>query len=121
VQSGLEAWRSAYGLRLPRRHEWLSRARDVLSSLSPSGSDETGLVDVDELRDLLAQTRGYKIEVLLAQECAVFLIVRDRSRTDRDVEETLARVAGRNVIDRARIAVVRQRMRASGLVPTVGS
>ena len=116
VQSGLEAWRSAYGLRLPRRHEWLARAREVLSSLSPSGSDETGLVDVDELRDLLAQTRGYKIEVLLAQECAVSLIVCDPSRTDREVEATLARVAGRNVIDRARIAVVRQRMRASGLI-----
>ena len=116
VQSGREAWRSAYGLRQPRRHEWLARARATVSSRAPSGPDETGLVEVDELRDLLAQTRGYKIGLLLAQECAVVLLVRDPSRTDREVEATLTRVAGRNVIDRARIAVVRQRMRASGLI-----
>ena len=116
VQSGLEAWRSAYGQRQPRRHEWLARARTTVSSREPSGPDDTGLVEVDELRDLLAQTRGYKIGLLLAQECAVFLLVRDPSRTDREVESTLTRVAGRSVIDRARIAVVRQRMRASGLI-----
>jgi hypothetical protein len=117
VQSGLEAWRSAYGVRQPRRHEWLARVREALPSGGPGGSKETGLVDVDELRDLLVQTRGFKIGLLLAQECAVSLIVRDPSRTDRDVEATLARVAGRNVIDRARIGVVRERMRASGLSP----
>jgi hypothetical protein len=115
VQSGLEAWRSAFGLRQARRHEWLARAREALPSGTRSSSEESGLVDVDELRDLLAQTRGYKIGLLLAQECAVSLIVHDPSRTDRDVEETLARVAGRAVIDRKRIAVLRARMRASGL------
>jgi hypothetical protein len=117
VQSGLEAWRSAYGVRQPRRHEWLARVREALPSGGPGDSEESGLVDVDELRDLLVQTRGFKIGLLLAQECAVSLIVRDPSRTDREVEATLARVAGRIVIDRARIAVVRERMRASGLIP----
>src|SRR5262245_22411513 len=116
VQSGLEAWRSAYGLRQPRRHEWLDRARDTFTSRARSDSEDSGLVDLDELRDLLAQTKGYKIGLLLAQECAAALIVRDPSRTDPEVETTLARVAGRGVLGRARIAVVRERMRASGLV-----
>jgi hypothetical protein len=116
VQSGLEAWRSAYGLRQPRRLEWLARARETVSPRARSDADGSGLVDTDELRELLAETRGYKIGLLLAQECAVSLIVRDPSRTDREIEATLAQVAGRNVIDRARIAVVRERMRASGLI-----
>jgi hypothetical protein len=117
VRSGLEAWRSAYGLRQPRRLEWLERARDTFSSRARNHTEDGGLVDIDELRDLLGQTRGYKIELLLAQECAVALIVRDPSRTDRDIEATLARVAGRGLLGRTRIAVVRERMRASELLP----
>jgi len=116
VRSGLEAWRSAYGLRHPRRLEWLARARETVPSMAPSTSEESGLVDTNELRELLAQTRGFKIGLLLAQECAVSLIVRDPARTDAEVEAALARVARRKVIGRARIAVVRSRMRASGLV-----
>jgi hypothetical protein len=117
VRSGLEAWRSAYGLRQPRRLEWLARARETVPSIAPSRSDESGLVDAGELRELLAQTRGFKIGLLLAQECAVSLIVRDPARTDAEVEAALTRVARRKVIGRARIAVVRDRMRASGLLP----
>jgi hypothetical protein len=121
VRSGLEAWRSAFGLRLPRRLEWLERARQFLTSGSRGDSDASGLFDVAELRDLLAQTRGYKIGLLLAQECAVALIVRDPSRTDREIEEAFARVAGRGVLGHARIAVVRERMLASGLLPRPGA
>jgi hypothetical protein len=116
VQSGLEAWRSAYGLRQARPHEWLVRVRERFPSGVPSGLQESSLIDTGELRDLLEQTRGYRIGLLLAQECAVALMVRDPSRTDWEVEATLARVARRNVISRARIAVVRERMRASGLI-----
>ncbi len=116
VRSGLEAWRSAYGLRQPRRAEWLAQARDKVAPGAASRSDDDGLVKPDELRELLAQTRGYTIGSLLAQECAVAIIMRDPSRTDRDVEAILTRVARRRVLGRARIAVVRERMRASGLI-----
>ncbi len=118
VQSGLEAWRSSYGLREPRRLEWLARGRDALSG-TPDSSDGEDLVNQDELRDLLEQTKGYKIGFLLAQECAVAIIVRDPPRTDSDVEAILTSVAGRKVLGRARIAVVRERMRASGLIPAL--
>ena len=117
VRSGLEAWRSAYGLRQPRRLEWLARAGETVQSVRPSKSEEDTLVDAGELRELLAQTTGFKIGLLLAQECAVSLIVRDPARTDGEVEAALTRVACRKVIGRARIAVVRGRMRASGLLP----
>jgi hypothetical protein len=120
VRSGLEAWRSASGVRQPRRLEWLARARETVSSRARSDADDSGLVDTDQLRELVAETRGYKIGLLLAQECAVALIVRDPSRTDREVEATLARVAGRGLLGRTRIAVLRERMRASGLIPRDG-
>jgi hypothetical protein len=117
VRSGLEAWRSACGLRHPRRLEWLARARETVPPVAQSKADESGLVNADELRELLAQTRGFKIGLMLAQECAVALIVRDPARTDAEVEVALTRVARRRIVGRARIAVVRERMRASGLLP----
>jgi hypothetical protein len=119
VRSGLEAWRSAYGPGQPRRLEWLSRLRETGSAMGAprSSVSEEELVDADELRDLFTQTRGHKIGDLLAQECAVLLIVRDPSRTDAEVAAALTRVARRQVIGHARIAVVRERMRASGLIP----
>jgi hypothetical protein len=124
VRSGLEAWRSAYGLRQPRRLEWLSRLRESRPAVAlprSSATHEEDFIDADELRELLALARGHKIELLLAQECAVSVIVRDPNRTDAEVEAALTRVARRKVIGRARIAVVRERMRASGLVPPTGT
>ena len=85
-----------------------------------SAAHEEDFVDADELRELLALTRGHKIELLLAQECAVSVIVRDPSRTDAEVEAAVTRIARRKVLGRARIAVVRERMRASGLIPSGG-
>ena len=124
VRSGLEAWRSAYGLRPPRRLEWLSRLRESAPAVAmprSSATHEEDFVDAGELRELLALTRGHNIGLLLAQECAVSVIVRDPSRTDAEVEAALTRVARRKVIGRARIAVVRERMRASGLIRRTGS
>jgi hypothetical protein len=119
VRSGLEAWRSAYGPGQPSRLEWLARLRETGSAMGTprSSVSEAELVDADELRELFTQARGHKIGDLLAQECAVALIVRDPSRTDAEVAAALTRAARRQVIGHARIAVVRERMRASGLIP----
>jgi hypothetical protein len=120
VRSGLEAWQSAYGLRQPRRLEWLSHLREsgpAVAMTRSGATHEEDFVDADELRELLALTRGHKIGLLLAQEWAASVIVRDPSRTDAEVEAALSRVAKRKVLGRARIAVVRERMRASGLIP----
>jgi hypothetical protein len=92
VRSGLEAWRSAYGLRKPRRLEWLSRLRESRPAVAlprSSATHEEDFVDAD-----------------------------DPNRTDAEVEAALTRVARRKVIGRARIAVVRERMCASGLIPS---
>ena len=127
VQSGLEAWRSAYGLRQQPRPEWFARLRDnrrrrVRASRPGSGTTlprSDDFVDADELRRLLEQTTGCRIGFLLAQECAAALIVRDPSRTDRDVENILESVVGRKVIGRTRIAILRKRMEASGVIPAL--
>ena len=121
VRSGLEAWRSAYGLRQPRRLEWLAQRRGTGRAVAKRGRarpHEEDLVDADELRELLAQTTGYKIGSLLAQECAVAIIVRDPSRHGSRGRGGNRRVSlGGRCSGARRIAVVRERMRASGLIP----
>ena len=125
VQSGLEAWRSAYGLRHQgafdgfalRRDERRPWARPSRTRTEPTVSDTDDLVDAAELRRLLEETRGRRIGFLLAQESAASLIARDPARTDREVENILKGVVGRKVIGRTRIAILRKRMEASGVIP----
>ena len=125
VRSGLEAWRTAYGLRHQGPLDGVARLRDgrrpwVRSSRAPAEpaiSQTDDFVDAAELRKLLEETRGRKIGFLLAQESAASLIARDPTRTDRDVESILRGVVGRKVIGRTRIATLRKRMEASGVIP----
>ena len=125
VQSGREAWRSAQrpsAPASPRMDRAAARRALAMGTFFAIGSDPTRahngeLVDADELRRLFERTRDRRIGFLLAQECAAYLIARDPSRTDRDVEKILRRVAGRRVIGRTRIATVRERMERSGVIP----
>lgn len=127
VQSGLEAWRTAYGRRQQRRPEWFARVRNgrwPWARPSRSGADAMpsrvdDFVDAGELRKLLDQTKGRKISFLLAQECAASLIARDPSRTDRDVENMLKRAVGRKVIRHTEVGVLRERMERSGVIPAL--